>query len=240
MTDAWEDLADWWLAERAGDGAYETEVGPLVLELLRPEPDLRYLDLGCGDGTTMFLVRQVGARVLGVDLNRQLLARAVSIAPCVCARLPDLGWLAGGSVDGAYASLVVEHIRDLDVLFVETAGVVRPGGKFVVVSNHPAHTAPGSGPIVDPTDGEVFWRWGSYLVDGCSEEPAGDLKLSFYHRSFSSLLNRAALAGWCFEHAIERGVGILADSDALLAEQRDFPRLLGVRWRLEPRSQPRR
>jgi hypothetical protein len=102
---------------------------------------------------------------------------------------------------------------------------------LALVANHPAYTAPGSGPLVDPDDGEVLWRWGPYMEAGCSEEPAGAGTVVFHHRSLSRLLTEAAAAGWCLERLVEHGVGERrAAADPLLAAQRQIPRLLAARW----------
>jgi hypothetical protein len=108
---------------------------------------------------------------------------------------------------------------------------VRPGGVLALVANHPAYTAPGSGPLVDTEDGEVLWRWGPYMEEGSSEEPAGGGSVVFHHRSLGVLLTTAAGAGWRLERLVEHGVGEQrAAEDPLLAAQQQIPRLLAVRW----------
>jgi SAM-dependent methyltransferase len=160
-----------------------------------------------------------------------LASRAASAGPVVVARLPDLSWLADRSVDGAYAVLVLEHLAELTETLAEAARVVRPGGVLAVVINHPAYTAPGSAPVLDPSDGEVLWRWGPYLEEGCSEVPAGDDAVTFHHRPMGSLLSAAAGAGWCLLRMIEVGVEeTQAAADPLLGAQRHIPRLLAARW----------
>lgn len=226
----WEELAEWWAEEVADDPAYREQVLPLVLDLLNPRPESTYLDVGCGDGRVMAAVREAGATAVGCDLNLELLRLAVDKGGlAVGCRLPYLGWVRPASLDGAYASLVVEHLVDLDPFFAGLADSVKTGGPLVLVVNHPLFTAPESGPIVDPTDGEVFWRWGTYLEEGYTEEPAGDGLVTFYHRPMATILNAAADAGWSLERVVELGVPHTT-SDPLLAPQGHIPRLLGVRW----------
>ena len=144
-------------------------------------------------------------------------------------RLPDLGWARDGSLDGAYTSLVFEHLADLPLMFREAYRVVKLGGVLVTVMNHPFYAAPDSGPVIDPTDGELFWRWGKYLSNGKTAEPAGNGSVTFYHRSLSVLLNMATDSGWVLECMTERGIAF--GSDSLLAQQQEIPRLLAVRWK---------
>jgi SAM-dependent methyltransferase len=228
----WGDhLAEWWVAEVRSDPAYCDEVIPLALELLAPEPDAGYLDLGCGEGQMMRAVAAAGAGAIGCDVSPELAGRAAAAGPVVVGRLPELDWVKEGSLDGAYAVLVLEHLDAVEALFAAVARAVRPGGVLAVVCNHPAFTAPGSGPVLDPDDGEVLWRWGPYLEPGSSTEPAGPGAVVFHHRPTGDLLTAASDAGWSLQRMVERGVGEeRAAADPLLGAQRHIPRLLGLRW----------
>ncbi|HSG79040.1 MAG TPA: class I SAM-dependent methyltransferase [Acidimicrobiia bacterium] len=231
MTGWGDELAAWWIEELASDTAYASEVVPVALDLLRPQPGRRYLDLGCGQGRVMEELAAAGAEGLGVDLSRRLLDSAKQWGPVVRASLPSLGWMGDGSVDGAITVLVLEHLEDAGTFFEETARVVRPGGVLALVVNHPVLTAPDSGPIVDPDDDEVLWRWGGYFASGYTEEPAGPGTVRFHHRSTADLLTAAADAGWSLERLVEAPAGQQRRRrDALLAAQAHVPRLLGARW----------
>ncbi len=216
----WSDAAGWWLAEIAADPAYEEVVTPLLLDLLAPEPDHLYLDLGCGEGRVMRRVATRGAQVAGVDLNLQL-ARRAGAAVADMTALP----FGGDAFDGVYAVLVIEHVADHRRLFTEAARVVRPGGVMALVSNHPAWTAPGSTPISDGE--ETLWRPGCYFTEGATHIPAGETTITFYHRSMGGLLTAAAEAGWSLVRMVEVPHHQLDDQEGI-------PRLLGVRWRLLP------
>ncbi|MDH3605944.1 MAG: class I SAM-dependent methyltransferase [Acidimicrobiia bacterium] len=230
MTDDWD--ARWWISEVESDPTYSDEILPLLLELLQPRTERRYLDLGCGEGQGMRAVASSGGLVVGCDLDPTLLEHAVKSGPVARSRLPGLEWLGNAVVDGAYAVLVLEHLSEHQRLMAEAARVVVEGGALVIVVNHPAFTAPGAGPLIDPSDGEVTWRWGSYLESGTSVEPAGEFNLTMHHRPLGDLLSAAAAVGWSLERLVERGPGEAAAArDPLLAAQRHIPRLLGVRFR---------
>jgi len=212
--------AEWWRAEVAGDRSYERDVDGLLFDVAEGF-DGRWLDVGCGDGRLL-----ESTRAVGVDSSRDLVRRTTR--PVAVARAEDLPF-APNVFDGAYVVLVLEHIGDVEGFFGEVGRVVRPGGTLAAVFNHPVYTAPGSGPFVDPEDGEVLWRWGAYLAPGSSWEPAGEGALEFRHRPLGMLLTAAAGCGWMLERALERS--LQPDRDPLLAVQREVPRLLGVRWR---------
>ena len=227
---SWDRIDSWWLEELAGDPAYEEEIEPLLMSLLQPQPDLLYLDLGCGEGRLMRKVTAKGSRVVGCDLSPLLLSRAVRRGPVVQCALPSLKWLKPASVDGAYVGLVLEHLRDERAFFLSSANVVRPGGVLTVVINHPIWTAPHSSPIED-NGGEILWRPGTYFGRGFSREPAGRDKVTFYHRTMADLLNSASAAGWDLQRMDERGISpaqVKRIPD--LAGQEHIPRLLGLRW----------
>lgn len=227
----WQGLAEWWSLELAGDPAYEEEVTPLVIDLVGDLQDRLVLDVGCGDGRLMSVFRSRGTRmVVGVDIERPLLASASRWGPVVRALLPNLGFLAPSLFDVIVVCLVLEHVEEDGVFFDEVARLIRPGGVLVVVMNHPFFTAPGSAPIED--DDEVLWRAGEYLSPGYTDEPAGTETVRFHHRPFADLLTHASHAGWDLDLLVERGPGSAQiDRHPPLGRQRNIPRLLGARWR---------
>ncbi|MEX2323463.1 MAG: methyltransferase domain-containing protein [Acidimicrobiia bacterium] len=223
------DLADWWIGESASDPVYRTQVLPLALALLDPRPGERYLDLGCGEGPLLRELAGVGATAIGMDASVALARRAADHSPTVVGLMPELGFIRDRAVDGVAIVLVLEHVEDAGRLLAEAHRVTRPGGALVLVVNHPLLTAPGSGPFLDPDDGEVLWRWGSYLSGTHTDEPAGDGTVRFHHRSLSELMSAAASAGWALQRMTEVGYDPHG-ADPLFAVQSEVPRLLGARW----------
>lgn len=222
----WSEHASWWLGEVANDPVYVLDVLPLVEELIAEAGGYR-LDLGCGEGQVM---RSLGGRVIGTDISLRLLRQARHAGPVVRSRLPSLDWLRPGTIDVAYAVLVIEHLPNLD-LFASAARIVRPGGRLVVVMNHPAFTPTLAGPIIDQTDGEILWRWGDYFDPAPVTMPAGDSEVIFYHRPLGHVLNAAAAAGFSLDRLTEHGFSAAAIAAVPgYAGQEQMPRLLGVRW----------
>ena len=224
----WDGLADWWEEEVESDPAYADDVQP-VLDTLLAGLEGPSIDLGCGNGR---LAGHLPAPAYGCDSSFRLVrsARAGGLA-VVRSRLPDLRWLRPESMGSAVACLVLEHLPDAGAFFAAAHRVVRTDGALVVVSNHPAYTSTGAGPVADDSDGEVLWRWGTYLLDSIAAEPAGSGSIVFHHRPMAAVLNAASGAGWQLDRMIEAGAGPLTiERIPALAGQEHMPRLVGWRW----------
>ena len=232
----WDEISGWWSTEVVADPVYREDVGPVFNTLCAGET-APLLDLGCGEGQWL---RTLPERVtaFGTDGSLTLLRDARHAAPVVQATLPSLSWVRSDTIGTAFSLFVLDLIDDYERFFTETARAVRRGGALVVVINHPAFTAPGSGPFMDP-DLDVFWRWGRYLENGESDVPAGPEVVTMYHRPTATLLTAAAEAGWALEEMIEAPLGAAAiEREPSYAGQESIPRFLGVRWRRRLKDLP--
>jgi ubiquinone/menaquinone biosynthesis C-methylase UbiE len=140
---------------------------------------------------------------------------------------------ADGSFDAALACLVFEHIDDVDGAIADVARVLRTGGTFLFLLNHPLLQTPDSGwiddQIVEPP--EQYWRIGPYLVEQATvEEVQKDVFIRFIHRPLSRYLNALARNGLLLAEMIEP-----APPEGFLAQAPQFrdaatvPRLLVLR-----------
>ena len=139
-----------WLADRTSGNPQRAEQLEIVLTLLAAlQPDgHRVLDLGCGDALPAALVldRFPAAHVTGLDSSPPMLAAArarLAALPSAAGRwtlvaaamqdLPALGLPAGG-FDAAVAVQTVHHltVAEKQTLFRAVAGLLRPGGLFVL------------------------------------------------------------------------------------------------------------
>jgi SAM-dependent methyltransferase len=98
------------------------------------------LDLGCGPGRSTAFLRDMGNRVVAVDVSHPMLEQARRLDPHGSylqigdARLP----LADAVFDGFFSSWVLLEIGQRDriiALLRECARVVRPGGTGVIIAN---------------------------------------------------------------------------------------------------------
>jgi SAM-dependent methyltransferase len=91
------------------------------------------LDVGCGGGLFLGLMRQRGFRVLGLDFSREAAAIAWrrQQAPAVCAMLENAPFPAG-SVAGVTMFHVLEHLYDPRAYLSASRDLLAPDGRLVV------------------------------------------------------------------------------------------------------------
>ena len=237
MSDRWQEHAAWWQREFT-DGAdleYVEQILPLIVGHL---PDGgRLVDIGCGEGQVARLgAARRGMQAVGVDGARAqvLEGRARAGGPQYCQGSATSLCLRDGSVDAAVACLVFEHIDDVDAAIAEVARVLAPGGRFLLLLNHPLLQTPGSGwiddQVLDPP--EQYWRVGPYLVEGDTvEQVEPGVFIRFYHRPLSRYLNTAADLGLRLVRMVEPAPppGFLSQSEEY-TDAASIPRLLFLRF----------
>ena len=92
-----------------------------------------YLDVGAGTGDlTLALAKAApGARVLGVDLARNMLVRARAKGALAVQGSGLALPVRAGSVEGITNAFVLRNLADLDAFFREAHRALRPGGRLV-------------------------------------------------------------------------------------------------------------
>ena len=96
----------------------------------------RILDLGCGVGQVAARFHRLGAQVIGVDGNEELLKVARARHPEVRFEKLDLGELTPasfGQVDGVWASFVAAYFPNLESAVARWSDCVVPGGWMALV-----------------------------------------------------------------------------------------------------------
>ncbi len=229
------DTADWWQREFTDgvDPEYTEQIIPIIVEQLGGSG--RVLDVGTGEGQVARALRASGDEVLGIDPIAEMVREAanrppgIPVAQAGAAALP----FADASFDAALACLVFEHIDDVDGAIADVARVLRPGGTFLFLLNHPLLQTPDSGwiddQILEPP--EQYWRIGPYLIEQATiEEVQKNVFIRFIHRPLSRYVNALAANGLMLMEMIEP-----APPEGFLAQAPQFrdaatvPRLLVLR-----------
>ncbi|MDE0958281.1 MAG: class I SAM-dependent methyltransferase [Planctomycetota bacterium] len=120
--------------------AFMREPGAALVDSLGVTPQMRVLDLGCGDGTTALPLAQHGADVLGIDIARNLVDAGNARAQA--AGLENLRFENGDASD---LTDVADHAFDLTISIFgamfcpkpfdvarEMVRVTQPGGRIVM------------------------------------------------------------------------------------------------------------
>jgi len=177
--------------------AFMRHSGEAVVKTLNVTPELRILDLGCGDGTTALPLARLGAKVTGIDIARNLVEAGNKRAGA--AGLDNLRFQVGdacnleGVADDSF-DLAISVFgamfapRPFDVA-KELVRVTKPGGRVVmgnwipsdptfvsqVLKISSAFTPPPPEGFVSP----MTWGIESHIVErfGQAGVPAGKISL---------------------------------------------------------------
>jgi SAM-dependent methyltransferase len=194
------------------------------LEQLDVRPGEWLLDAGCGEGRHCFGALERGARVVGLDLDRDSLRAAARPLRSRARQISSFGAMLQGDAfrlpfpDGRFdrviCSEVMEHVHDFRAAARELARVTRPGGRVAVT-------------IPTATSEYLYLRLG----DDYFESPGGHIRI-FKPRALSKGLADAGLqtTGVGFAHALHTPYWALrsvvglprADASALVRAYRLF------------------
>lgn len=142
---------------------------------------MRVVDVGTGTGFVAAGLAPLVGRVIGVDNSPAMLRTARGNLDALGAENVELleGDLSGlpladGSVDAAFANMVLHHAKDPAAMLAEMARVVRPGGSVV---------------ITDEVEHRYEWM----------RHEHADVWLGFPEGQVEGFFERAGLAGYGYE-----------------------------------------
>ncbi|HZZ65264.1 MAG TPA: class I SAM-dependent methyltransferase [Candidatus Baltobacteraceae bacterium] len=156
---------------------------PAMYALLGEVGGARVLDAGCAGGAYSTHLAALGAQVIAVDCSAAMVEIVRSdCAQGIDARKHDLGepmtWLGDGVIDLVVSSLTLHYLRAWDVPLKEFFRVLRPGGRLLFSTHHPAMTAPLASSYFDTVLVRDIW-------DVCAER----YQVHFYHRPLQAILS---------------------------------------------------
>ena len=112
---------------------------PVVRALIDRSQPGDALDAACGTGRHTEYLAACGHRVVGVDGNAEMLAKARQRLPAADLRIGDLAALPfeAESFDLAICALALTHLSDMEPAIAEIARVLRPDGRLILSDFHP-------------------------------------------------------------------------------------------------------
>lgn len=143
---SWGRDAAWYDDLLSKPGTYQEEVIlPSLGRIVAPVPGMRVIDIGCGQGYFSRALAQGGAEVLGIDAGADLIRIAKDAGGGPRYEVGDAAELKGlpdASFDRAVIVLALQNIEPAAKAVGEAARVLVPGGRLVIVLNHPAFRIP--------------------------------------------------------------------------------------------------
>lgn len=205
---SWGKVAGWYDAhlEDSPDTYQSKVILPNILRILDLKKDMRVLDLACGQGFFSRVFSESGAHVEGCDVAEELIVLAKKESPKEVAfhvaSANKLSFAKNASFDVVVCILALQNIEDLSGTFSEVARVLVPGGRLVIVLNHPAFRIPKQSSWGwDEKEGVQYRRVDRYLSASTAyiemhPELANSEKTISYHRSLQDYFKTCIKSGF--------------------------------------------
>lgn len=145
---SWEGVATWYDKHLEADAdTYQAKVVlPNLTRMLELSGKEAVLDIACGQGYFTRHFAKDAKKIEGCDLSLSLIAFAKAHSDkAIAFTVSDasaLSFAKSGAYDIAYCVLALQNIEKAGETFKEAARVLKRGGRFVFVLNHPAFRIP--------------------------------------------------------------------------------------------------
>ena len=190
--------------------ANDTVEKPALFSLCPDFKDRTVLDLGCGFGENCRKTALEGAKsVTGIDISQKMLETAVSENSFENVRFLHMSMNDMSELDGKFdiilSSLAVHYIQDFDKLLRSVNKLLNDGGLFIFSQEHPLTTALKENNYwTKSEDGSIIhYNLSHYSEQGERSSDWIVQNVIKYHRTFSSIINSLADAGFHTEKVLE-------------------------------------
>ncbi len=148
---SWGGVAEWYdkHLEKTNDTYHEKVVHPNLLRMLGDIKGKQILDLACGQGIFSRLLADKGASVVGVDLGKELIDIAEKKNADYKFKIHffhsasnDLFMVKSETKDVVVCVLALQNIEKMQETVAEVSRVLKKGGRFIAILNHPAFRNP--------------------------------------------------------------------------------------------------
>jgi ubiquinone/menaquinone biosynthesis C-methylase UbiE len=206
---SWGGVAGWYdgLVE-SGDSYQKNVIMPNLIRIVDPKPGMAIIESACGQGYFSRAFASHGATVVSSDISSELIEIATKNggAEFHVAAADQLSFAKDASADAVVIVLALQNIENLTGTIAESARVLKPGGRFIFILNHPAFRIPTrSSWQWDDKENAQYRRLDGYMsdtknkIDMTPGTEKGFMKKFTYsfHRplqSYVKALNKAGLA----------------------------------------------
>ncbi len=243
---SWGSVAEWYDEYLEDDDSYQAKViAPNLLRVLALKKGDRVIDIACGQGFFSRLFAETGAKVVGADISKELIAIAKKRSPEInfsVASAHALSCAKDAQFDVATTVLAIQNIENVSDVFAEARRVLAPRGRLVLVMNHPAFRIPKRSRWEwDEKEGIQYRRLDGYLSQSSHAivmhpgQEASESTVS-YHRSLQDFFKALSKAGfavtrleeWISHKQSEKGPRQAAEDRA----RKEFPLFLMLEARV--------
>lgn len=205
---SWGGVSDWYdrHLETDKDSYQEKVIAPSLIRLLAIKKGMRILDLAAGQGFFSRKFAARGASVVGADISKELIAAAKKRSPEIpfhVAPSDKLGFAQGETFEAVTIVLAIQNIENMQGTFDEAWRVLKPGGRLILVLNHPTFRIPKrSGWGFDQSQNTQYRRIDGYLSSTTNKivmHPGekGSQETISYHRSLQEFFKALNKAKFC-------------------------------------------
>jgi len=212
---SWGEFANWYDELLKEEGTYQKElILPNLLRLLEIKKGELVVDLACGQGFFAREFQKTGARVVGVDISKELIEIAKKNSPkeieFKISGAHNLSFLSDKSAEAIVIVLAIQNILNVQMVFEECARVLKDSGRLAIVMTHPAFrvfkaSSWGWDPLTELTAGEkgvMYRRIDTYLSESKDKiqmhpgDNPGAYTLSFHRplQYYFKALNKAGFS----------------------------------------------
>jgi ubiquinone/menaquinone biosynthesis C-methylase UbiE len=204
---SWGGVAEWYAGHLSKPDSYHsTVILPNLMRIVSPKKGETILDLACGTGFFSKGFQAAGAIVTGIDIGKELIeyaAKQVAGATFIVTPSDDLRAIASATQNKIVCVLAIQNIQKVKETFTECRRVLKPGGAFYIVMNHPVFRIPKSSSWgFDEKEKKQYRRIDAYMTEktiGIEMHPgqkmSHDTTVSF-HRPLQYYFKLLANAGF--------------------------------------------
>jgi ubiquinone/menaquinone biosynthesis C-methylase UbiE len=211
-TTSWGKVAGWYnrLLEEGDDTYQEKLIKPNLIRILSPRPGEEVLDVGCGQGFFARAIAGAGAKVVGIDIAGELIKLAKDQSgkneTFLVLSAEKMTSLLANRFDAAICVLALQNIKNLQAAILEISHVLKPGGRCIIVLNHPAFRIPGASSwSYDEAANTQYRNINKYLSEISQEvdmtqgelDPKNKKFTMSFHRPLQVYFKAFAKAGLC-------------------------------------------
>ena len=120
-----------WNAEQYKNNAsFVSQLGSPIIELLAPQPKEKILDLGCGEGTLSWQIKNYQCDILAIDSSADMIAKAKKKGlNAIVLAAEDLDY--SQQFDAVFSNAVLHWVSDINLVVDNVYNCLKDRGRFV-------------------------------------------------------------------------------------------------------------